>query len=117
MRRMSFKPYPQPSVQETVLTPCAPAMRPSIYSELSAVAIPAAGFVQGLGSPGKNIQPTRISDSRISAPLSPGTWGFSMAQQCPDRHEAEAQSLKGSALEGLSLASPQAPHRIPRLHE
>lgn len=54
MRHMSFKPYPQPSVQETALKPRALAICLSIYSELSAVAIPAAGFVQGLGSPGKN---------------------------------------------------------------
>lgn len=79
----AVRPSPQPSAQEAALEPCVlaicPSARPSIHNYLP-FAILVARFVQSLGSPEKKIQPPRNSDSRISAPLSPGTWGFGMAQ-------------------------------------
>lgn len=54
-----------------------PPARPSVHSQLSAVRYSGC---QVCAKPWKKIQPPRNSDSRISAPLSPGTWGFGMAQ-------------------------------------
>lgn len=56
------------------------SVRPSVHSQLSAVCYSGCQVCAKPWKSRKKIQPPRNSDSRISAPLSPGTWGFGMAQ-------------------------------------
>lgn len=98
MRYMPFKSHPQPSVQEAALEPRALAIGLSIYSELSAVAIPAARFVQGLGSPEKNpaYQKLKLKNLRLFIPGDLGIQpGPTVSKLTPS---PGPPPLKGSAL-------------------
>lgn len=91
---MPFKSHPQPSVQEAALEPRALA----IYSELSAVAIPAARFVQGLGSPEKNPAYQKLKLKNLSLFI-PGDLGIQHGPTVSKLTPSPGPlPLKGSAL-------------------